>query len=804
MASTIKNIRIHPGIGIARVGNSDEYYIGPEAPGVVVDPGGEGGPGPNGGTYRDAENRLKRQAQRFRIYATDETGKINEITSKTPGVKEIIWRVHVRNLKAANYAFQGAYLFNPKLYRNPNIQSNADSPEERDKLIIDAGITTISASAEQPVIMAGDIFNGVGESELPGYLRFENMEQKIAHDGEELPPVKVTYQGANNIELGQLKLDDQQRLLFVPGPGKAECVTTPKIELSNPSENYDAPNGPNPADPLVNQFAYFNVPGWWDDTCGGEIDATVVFEDDSVISTRDGVNNAAEAEQGKGERNDINGGWIVTAPPKFAPHMYHVVTLLDRVYETFPESDPNRNKRTNFYRDVYPILSRACNYGWVSAQAAGVAPSTKNAAHGPKQPGNLLSQENLQRYTDNSNNSKGARLGIFNLMRQAERSTRTGENEIPKLIDTLPVNPPPAAAEPPRPASDGPKPQGNLMPKLWGTGGKPFQNQQLGNNLPNEYLSLTDWQLRRMEDWANGDFETGTLEAAIPLESYPVSEQPHALDAAALEPTIGGGFHPGIEFPYLIAYQQFFAEGFRVKSSVKPGQLAAYMSSPWQGDYWSCNIAWWPVQRPDIVFKYDQNTDTRTYQEWFRGYDAQGEPLSATDGYDQMVYAWPKLGMVLPSVNTVTDEYVTSNGQLVFQEFERDPELEYPPSVCLAKALTQYNGSQSRVTEVTKEFYIPTDTRVILSSESNGTGNFYVDVEVSITATDTVSGESNVICKHDFHNDYEKLTPLPPTDITANLKNNIGQNVKMEVVLTLNPFSHTNLSSALWLSFWPN
>lgn len=61
MSQKIKSIRIHPGIGLARIGDSDEFYIGPEAPGVVVDPGGSGGPGPQGGSYRDSNARLKRQ-----------------------------------------------------------------------------------------------------------------------------------------------------------------------------------------------------------------------------------------------------------------------------------------------------------------------------------------------------------------------------------------------------------------------------------------------------------------------------------------------------------------------------------------------------------------------------------------------------------------------------------------------------------------------------------------------------------------------------------------------------------------------
>src|SRR3546814_5474273 len=38
------------------------------------------------------------------------------------------------------------------------------------------------------------------------------------------------------------------------------------------------------------------------------------------------------------------------------------------------------------------------------------------------------------------------------------------------------------------------------MPKLWGTAGKPLQNQQLGNNFPDQFLSLTDWQLNHLKN----------------------------------------------------------------------------------------------------------------------------------------------------------------------------------------------------------------------------------------------------------------------------------------------------------------
>src|SRR3546814_16920072 len=92
------------------------------------------------------------------------------------------------------------------------------------------------------------------------------------------------------------------------------------------SEAVKPPNGPDGGkNPLTNQFAYFNIPGWWDDTCGGEIDVTVTLKDGSVLSTRDNVKSATD----EGTRNPNAGAWIVTAPPKFATHMSTVVSILE-------------------------------------------------------------------------------------------------------------------------------------------------------------------------------------------------------------------------------------------------------------------------------------------------------------------------------------------------------------------------------------------------------------------------------------------------------------------------------------------
>src|SRR5918993_4944670 len=93
---TIVRAAIHPSIGVARVGNSDDaFLIGPE----VTDP-----PPDPPGFYRDAAGKLKRQAARFRVYGLNAAGEaVAELTCDTAVIQ---WTVHLANKKAAWFEFQ--------------------------------------------------------------------------------------------------------------------------------------------------------------------------------------------------------------------------------------------------------------------------------------------------------------------------------------------------------------------------------------------------------------------------------------------------------------------------------------------------------------------------------------------------------------------------------------------------------------------------------------------------------------------------------------------------------------------------
>ncbi|HEY0468943.1 MAG TPA: LodA/GoxA family CTQ-dependent oxidase, partial [Polyangiaceae bacterium] len=71
--------KIHPALGVARVGNApDEFFIGPESADELVQP-------PGG--FKDASCRVKRQAVRFYIFEHDTaTGTAAEITDQVPSI----------------------------------------------------------------------------------------------------------------------------------------------------------------------------------------------------------------------------------------------------------------------------------------------------------------------------------------------------------------------------------------------------------------------------------------------------------------------------------------------------------------------------------------------------------------------------------------------------------------------------------------------------------------------------------------------------------------------------------------------
>jgi len=220
-ANKIASVRIFPGIGIARVGNSpDEFFIGPESPLEEPNPSGK---------FKDALGRVKRQAARFRIYAYDQGGTvIKELTGSDATIE---WTAHLANKKSSYYNFKGRFnqCFVPENLRNQTFNPNNEPqdlrlPDDRKEWINDPGPRTISG-ANKP---------------------------KVLFDTGEIKGLKVT--------LGELRTDGAGRLLVLGGYGKSASLI---------------------ANNAITEYA--NNDNWYDDTSDGSINAKVTLNDGTVM-----------------------------------------------------------------------------------------------------------------------------------------------------------------------------------------------------------------------------------------------------------------------------------------------------------------------------------------------------------------------------------------------------------------------------------------------------------------------------------------------------------------------------------------
>ncbi len=128
----IVDVKVHPAIGIARLGNSpDDFFVGPEKMWEM--------PGPAGG-FKDAQCRVKRQAARFRVYAYHDDGTIEELTANEA---DITWTVHVANRKATHAPNSGTPA---QLTIDPGSRT-LEGPDQREQFdtgqITLSGVTTI-------------------------------------------------------------------------------------------------------------------------------------------------------------------------------------------------------------------------------------------------------------------------------------------------------------------------------------------------------------------------------------------------------------------------------------------------------------------------------------------------------------------------------------------------------------------------------------------------------------------------------------------------------------------------------------
>jgi peptidoglycan hydrolase-like protein with peptidoglycan-binding domain len=194
-----KHYRIFPSIGIARIGKSDEMFIGPESPFKPV----------KGPFKKNGE--IKKQGARFRIYEfeVDEFGRevvIQELTRSSSVT--IKWHVHLCNRKAAAKKILQQRLGGTPSDRNPTYI--------QEKLVIEA------------------------EEELSGAnKRSDDLVGKIQFIRKAAPNV---LDGEDSVVLGRLETDNRGRLIVFGGNGVSKSplnTREPLIDFANNAGWYD-------------------------------------------------------------------------------------------------------------------------------------------------------------------------------------------------------------------------------------------------------------------------------------------------------------------------------------------------------------------------------------------------------------------------------------------------------------------------------------------------------------------------------------------------------------------------------------
>ncbi|MBR7632212.1 LodA/GoxA family CTQ-dependent oxidase [Janthinobacterium lividum] len=669
-------LRIHPAIGIARVGNSEEYYLGPESQaGMPLDgQDGTGGLPIRPGTedtviasteLRDASGKLKRQAARFRIYqyAFDAADGVESyplgrrgaaaevaIGSMVDGkiVKDIVWTVHLANKKAnsweggdgvAPFQNNGApALRNPAFGEpgSPHFGTPAD-PLRLKLLVIDPGPRSVQASRQSVQQFDAATPPSCAEAASGAVRNLPDYPVSFPRGGQ--PGAPAQGPGAIIASLGAITTEKNGRLLVLGGYGKA-CGFDAQGNYSAAAILHDNVNNDN----------------WFDDVADGPVTAMLLFADGTARSVE-------------------GSAWVISSDPSYAPQTANVVSLWDDLYCTWLEKMALRpavyadgsyqtGYRSNFSTDVQPILRAASLQRWTTSL-----------------PPRAIKEHDLL----GKMKAAGLTYPIMNFIRHPDQ---TGA---PSL-----------------------KPQ---MPLSLGDAGSSL-------------LTLTRAQYFFMDQWAHGQYVADSGDFLLGAGE--------ALDRTVLFNCLGGRYSPGIEMGFIVrdpglyrqAWRRHDGGGpFRINAQhldypaavrdrpfldagymplrggeVQPGDVSKFMALPWHTDYNSCAThlpdpnpggtvrnnqqaidaataikgngyntllySSWPAQRPVAVYTYDDvvanggELATPRYSVRGKGTRADGVPSTTPENAEidrpamhvgryqdraQFLLNWHRIGVVVQS-----------------------------------------------------------------------------------------------------------------------------------------------------------
>jgi hypothetical protein len=367
------NLKIFPPIGAARIGNSNEFYVGPELPGV---PSNWDFKNKQHFPFKDKDGKILRQAARFHIFDFDTDGNPTREISSDAGFK-IEWRVNVANRKASFFSFNGqsgARSSTAAPYVDRDLPNR--TPDSVEKEFFGRGEPEIKNRRNAGVADRRSL------EIIPGEVAISELGIKQLIDANSKNPINL---------LGEIRMEQSGSLLFLSAFGRTE-----KLPGAAPLEEYA------------------NNDGWFDDMGDGSISATVTFPD--------------------GHTEKAESAWVIVGPPDFAPGIGNVVSLYDTIWDISVRTplacqagndldlkdllaqqaawqnstnDFAATYKPSFKKHIYPILARAL-----------AAFDVHEDPERPSYHGTLFDWERLNSPAENK-----IRLGVFSRMRDPNSTT---------------------------------------------------------------------------------------------------------------------------------------------------------------------------------------------------------------------------------------------------------------------------------------------------------------------------------------------------------------------------------------------
>ncbi len=636
--------KIHPAIGIARVGDSPkEIYLSPETneglPIACSNDGnelldGDGNPIPTT-NFKDSKGRIKRQAARFQIFVYDEKnpeGRPLKIGDTVHGIVssgklvDIQWTVYLANKKSAWYEFKE--LEGEHGYAPDHPLRNADiAGYDRQRLMIDPGPQTVNSISK------------------PRKAKF--AKGKNPNYAQMFPPPLNPYAIDT---LGELKTDNNNRLIVLGGYGKSGSF---KDEFG---------------DPKISSFA--NNDGWFDDIADGPVMAILKYKDEvdheeRIIQVHDPA-------------------WVIVGNPNYTPQISDMVTLDDCMYDMYirefaydtyiygmgkfesreeiDAEDPdalslwrasqkkwNSNYYPMFFKEIFSILSRPLKMQYVTdflqisndAHQTGargdfdkskisVPPKWMSEAALKKEIGaekfEAIKRKFETRVVTNAKGKEQVEI-LYDPYREIRQFVYYSLRHPGQENDFLNIT------ADPKYLIYGKR----LMPLLCG-------DNPLSNKHVSKFLRLTETQLFLLRQWAEGKFINEKDEFGKPdnpnIKTARI-DKGREIDRGVLSNVLGGPFCPGGEVGWIMRNPAIYQKPYRIKynenfvpnsgsgrlsgkntfmppalsqqdnyeAGLEPGDITKRNALPWQADFNECS-----TQMIDI-----------TYRDWNKLYDTSND-----------------------------------------------------------------------------------------------------------------------------------------------------------------------------------